>query len=218
MFDDEKFDQDLESLVLKMTETVDEKTGEKLNELKNRLIELHRENIVKINHSVMELVCAKQLILKGYRVQVERGLENVLICDLYAKKGYGSLIVEVETGYIPPKHALDPSAYTLARIASKIIRYSVHAEKFALGVPLHYILKFPKSFTIPPRYRKLEDVKSIKSLCDRYYQNPPILLEEMKYARIHCIYVIDVDQTRVHEVDPEAYIKYYMEGYPPPQV
>jgi hypothetical protein len=29
----------------------------KLNMLKDWLIKLHRENVVKINHSVMELVC-----------------------------------------------------------------------------------------------------------------------------------------------------------------
>ena len=40
-----------------------------------------------------------------------------------------------------------------------------------------------------------------------YYKNPPIHLNEIKYARIHCIYIIDVDQTRVKEVDPETYIK-----------
>jgi hypothetical protein len=154
----------------------------------------------------MELVCSKHLILKGYEVQVEHKLENALICDICAEKGYGSLIVEVETGYIPPQHALDPSTYTLARIASKTIRYSNYAEKFALGVPTHYILRFPKTLTLPPRHRKMEEIESIKTLCDLYYQNPPIHLNEIKYARIHCVYIIDVDRTTVQEVDPETYI------------
>ena len=202
-----KFDRDLEYLVLKMAEEVDEDIEWKLNELKRRLIHLHDERIVKINHSVMELVCSKQLILKGYDVQVERRLENKLVCDLYAEKGYGSLIVEVETGYIPPSHALDPSSYTLARIASKIIRYSACAERFALGVPPHYIVRYPKTLTVPPRCRKREKLKSIKRLCDKYYQNPPIRLNEIQYARIHGIYIIDVDHTRTQEVDPQAYLQ-----------
>jgi hypothetical protein len=40
-----------------------------------------------------------------------------------------------------------------------------------------------------------------------YYKKPPIHLEEVKYARIHCIYIIDVDQIKVEEVAPETYIK-----------
>jgi hypothetical protein len=205
MANTEKFEQDLKFLVSKLVEGVGKETENKLSELKNRLFQLHRENVVKINHSVMELVCAKQLILKGYEVQVEHPLGEALTCDLYAVKGYGSLIVEIETGFIPPEHALDPSAYTWARIASKIIRYSSHAGKFALGVPPHYVLPFPQAFTLPSRERTLEDIKSIKSLCDLYYQNPPVSFEEVKNAHIHSVYIIDVDQTSVREVDPETY-------------
>jgi hypothetical protein len=207
MVDTEKFDRDLNSLFYKMAGKTKEAIKEQLSELKDRLIQLNKENLVKINHSVMELICSQHLLLKGYDVQVEHQLENMLICDLYAEKGYGSLVVEVETGYIPPQHALGPSTYTLARLASKIIRYSIHAEKFALGVPTHYILRFPETLILPPRYRKLEDIKSVKNLCDMYYKKPPIHLDEVKYARIHCIYIIDVDQMKVEEVDPETYIK-----------
>jgi len=208
MANTEKFEQDLNFLISKLTQTMEKETENKLNELKNHLMQLHKENVVKINHSVMELVCAKYLILKGYDVLVELPLDGTLTCDLYAVKGYGSLIVEIETGFIPPEHALDPSAYTSARIASKIIRYSSHSGKFALGIPPHYVLPFPQAFTLPPRERMLEGIKAIKSLCDLYYQNPPVSLEEVQNARIHSIYIIDVDQTSVREVDPETYVNY----------
>jgi len=204
---DEKFEEDLKLLLPKLAQNSPEGTERKLAELKERLVQLHKENVVKINHSVMELVCAKYLIEKGYEIQIEHPLEGGITCDLFATKGYGSLIVEIETGFVPPDHALDPSAYIAARIASKIVRYSSYAGKFALGMPPHYVLQFPALFTVPPRDRKPEDLWAIKSLCDLYYVNPPVTLKEVKDARIHTVYVIDVDEAAVREVEPEAYVK-----------
>lgn len=207
MVKDEKFDEDLNLLLSKLIQNSSHEASKKLTPLKDRLIQLHRENIVKINHSVMELVCAKHLVEKGYEVLVEHPLDSSLTCDLYGTKGYGSLIVEIETGFVPPDHALDPSAYIGARIASKVIRYSSHAGKFALGLPPHYVLQFPPPFTQPPRERKSSDLKNIKKLCDLYYQNPPVSLYEIRNARIHVIYVIDVDEAAIREIEPEAYLK-----------
>ena len=202
-----KFDRDLGVLLTRLNEGVDGDTEEKLNRLRDRLIRLNEENIVKINHSVMELVCAKHLILKGYDVDVERPLEGGVICDLYGVKGFGSLIVEVETGFVPPEHALDPATYCKARIASKITRYGNHSEKFALGVPPYYILQIPPALTRPPRGRKSEELREIKSRCDLYYKNPPVSLDEIMNARLHTIYVIDVDGVTVREVDPSTYVE-----------
>jgi hypothetical protein len=203
----ERFEQDLYSLLSRLTVDVNEEAENKLNMLKDWLVKLQKENVVKINHSVMELVCAKYLILKGYEVQLEYQLNELLTCDLYSTKGYGNLIVEIETGFIPPEHALNPLTYTSARLASKIIRYSSYAGKFALGVPPHYILPFPHALAKPPRKRTPTDVEFIKKLCDKYYQNPPVTKEEICNARIQEIYIIDVDQARVQEIDPETYLK-----------
>jgi len=203
----EKFEEDLEFLLSKLVQGVQSEHREKLKRLRHRLVQLHNENLVKINHSVMELVCAKHLILKEYDVDVEHPLEDGLTCDLYATKGYGNLIVEVETGFIPPEQALDPSAYLEARIASKIVRYSNRVGKFALGTPPHYVLPLPQVIAVPPRRRTVKNLKAIKSLCDLYYQNPPVSLDEVENARLHVVYVIDVDNAVVKEVDPDAYVK-----------
>jgi len=202
-----KFDRDLGILLKRLNKSADEETKKKLYRLKDRLIRLNEENVVKINHSVMELVCAKHLILKGYEVDVERPLEGGVICDLYGVKGFGSLIVEVETGFVPPEHALDPATYCKARIASKITRYGNHSEKFALGVPPYYILQIPPALTKPPRDRKSEELREIKSRCDLYYKNPPVSLDEIRNARLHTVYVIDVDGVTVREVDPSTYVE-----------
>ncbi|PVX27663.1 MAG: hypothetical protein CW716_01140 [Candidatus Bathyarchaeum sp.] len=202
----DKFTRDVEILSAKLSNGIDAEAQEKLNALKDKLIRLHEENVVKINHSVMELVCAKHLILKGYEVDIERPVDG-LVCDLYCVKGLGSHIVEVETGFIPPRHALDPDNYRRSRIASKIIRYGNHSEKFALGVPPYYLLQIPDILVEPPRDRTMKDLKYLKSLCDLYYKNPPVTLDEIRNARIHTIYIIDVDETVIREVDPATYLK-----------
>ena len=207
MANNRKFEEDLTALVARLSVSLEESAKQKLNKLKNDLFRLQRENVVKINHSVMELVCAKYLILKGYDIEIEYPLDPILTCDLYSTKGYGNLIVEVETGYIPPEHAMDPLTYTTARLASKIVRYSSFAGKFAIGVPLHYVLPLPTSLAVPPRRRNSQDIERIKNLCDRYYDKPPITEEGIRNARIHEIYMIDVDRLRVQETDPEAYMK-----------
>lgn len=203
----QKFERDLTVIIDRLTLDEDKECQNKLNMLKDWLIKLHNENIVKINHSVMELVCAKYLFQKGYEVQLEYPLNEILTCDLFGIKGLGNLIVEIETGYIPPENALTPLTYTTARLASKIIRYSSFAGKFALGTPPHYILPFPRALAKPPRNRTDQEIAQIKQLCDAYYQKPPVTLDEIRNARIQEIYIIDVDKAIVQEIDPEAYLK-----------
>jgi len=201
-----KFDRDIEILLVRLNSDTDEEAQKKLNVLRDKLIRLHEENVVKINHSVMELVCAKHLILKGYEMDIERPVDG-LVCDLYGVKGLGSHIVEVETGFIPPSHALDPANYRKSRIASKIIRYGNHSDKFALGVPPYYMLQIPDILVKPPRDRTVKDLNYLKTLCDLYYRNPPVSLDEIRNARIHIIYIIDVDEIAIREVDPATYLK-----------
>jgi len=201
-----KFNRDIEILLARLNSDTDEESQKKLNVLRDKLIRLHEENVVKINHSVMELVCAKHLILKGYEMDIERSVDG-LVCDLYGVKGLGSHIVEVETGFIPPSHALDPANYRKSRIASKIIRYGNHSDKFALGVPPYYMLQIPDILVKPPRDRTVKDLKYLKTLCDLYYRNPPVSLDEIRNARIHIIYIIDVDEIAIREVDPATYLK-----------
>jgi len=183
-------------------------TGEiikRMDFVKFRLIELYKRNIVKINHSAMELVCARHLIRYDYAVDVERQLNDILICDLYAKKGDGEAIVEIETGFIPPEHALDPLSYYSARVASKIARYSKFANQFVLATPPVSVLPIPKIFRRPPRDRGRDEINRVKELCDRYYRNPPVSFNEILNSHLHMIYIINVDQGKVTEMDIDSY-------------
>lgn len=185
-----------------------EEVVERMNFVKNRLIELYMRNLVKINHSAMELVCAKHLIRYGYKVDVEKQLTDILICDVYAEKGEGAAIVEIETGFIPPEHALDPLSYYVARIASKIARYSKHANQFVLATPPVSILPIPALFRRPPRDRRPSEIKKVKVLCDKYYKNPPVTEDEILNGRLHITYIINIDAGKVVEMDIDSYFEH----------
>jgi hypothetical protein len=200
-----KFQKDIRTLLERMSPGLPEEIIEELESLANRLVQMNNKRLVKINHSVMELLCARHLLLKGYQVSLEQPVGEILVCDLFGVKGDGRTIVEVETGYTPPSHALDPQTYNRARVASKIARYSVYCDKFALGVPPFHLLDIPRLFTKPPRDRDPEDVGRVKKLCDLYYSNPPITSENITAARLHSLYIIDVDPHVVREIDPEGY-------------
>lgn len=178
---------------------------DKMLALKDSLLDLSSRNLVKINHSVMELVTAKYLIENGFDVELEHEVDGVF-CDVYAMKGYGSVIVEVETGFVPPENAVDPTTYLKARIASKITRYSGFANKFILATPPYYIMQIPPAITKPPRFRTDEEIASIKGLCDLYYTSPPVSLEEVRNARLHSIYAVDVDNVSVREWEVNEYL------------
>jgi len=53
----------------------------------------------------------------------------------------------------------------------------------------------------------VEDLKYLKTLCDLYYRNPPVSFDEIRNARIHTIYIINVDEVAIREVDPTTYLK-----------
>lgn len=134
--DVEKFTDDIYAIAQRLSEGQTGEAKSKINYVRERLIELYTQNLVKINHSVLEIICASNLISQGYSVDVEKPLSDNLVCDVFATKGDGTFIMEIETGFTPPDHALDTIDYYVARIASKIGRYSKYCSKFALATPV----------------------------------------------------------------------------------
>jgi hypothetical protein len=204
----ERFNEDLSTLMERIGSSEPQFVLDKLDRVRSRLVELKQRRIVKINHSAMELLVARSLIREGYEVVVEQPLGGNLICDLHATKGEGSMIVEVETGYTPPNHALDPLTYNRSRTASKISRYSHFADKFALGTLPTNIMPVNPIFLKSPRLRTPAEMYHIKKLCDNYYSQPPVSFDEIQNAHLHSIYLIDVDNASVEQIDPETYIEF----------
>lgn len=201
-----KFQDDVDVMSGKLSKHLKENDIPKLNYVKTQLIGMYKKNLVKINHSILELICASTLISRGYAVEVEKDVSDILVCDIFAKKGGGNTIIEIETGFTPPEHAMDTIDYFSARIMSKIARYSQHCSKFSLATPAVGILPISKIFLLPPNARKKEDVQKIKDLCDRYYKNPPVEFDDILNAHLHSIFLINIDKGFAKELDPQGYV------------
>ena len=205
--DIEKFTDDVYTVAEKLTQNKPPEMKSRINFVRERLIELYQKNLVKINHSVLEMICASNLIAQGYTVDIEKHLSDILVCDVFATKGDGTFIMEIETGFTPPDHALDTIDYYVARIASKIARYSQFCSKFALATPVVGILPIPKIFLKPPSKRTREEVLKMKQLCDRFYRNPPIEQDDILNARLHSVYLINIDKCFAKQIDPYGYLE-----------
>ena len=202
----EKFRNDIFEMSEKLSKNLKENDVPKLNYVGQQLIGMYKKNLVKINHSILELICASSLISRGFTVEVEKDVSDILVCDIFAKKGGGNNIIEIETGFTPPEHAMDTIDYFSARIMSKIARYSQHCSKFSLATPVVGLLPISKIFLLPPNARKKDDVQKIKDLCDRYYKNPPIEYDDILNAHLHSIYLINIDKGFAKELDPQGYV------------
>lgn len=203
----EKFRYDVYELTEKLSRHLQENDVPKLNYVRQRLIELYQENLVKINHSVLELICASNLISRGYVVDAEKSVSDILVCDIFAEKGDGTTIIEIETGFTPPGHALDTIDYYTARIISKIARYSQYCSKFSLATPVIGVLPIPEIFLIPPNSRDKKEIENAQNLCNRFYKNPPIKYEEILNAKLHSVYLIHTDKGFSKELDPCSYLE-----------
>lgn len=203
----EKFRNDVYEMTTRLTSNLAQDDIPKLNFVRQKLIDMYQANLVKINHSVLELICAANLIARGYTVDVEKKLSGILVCDIFAQKGDGSTIIEIETGFTPPDHALDTIDYYAARIMSKIARYSQFCSKFSLATPVIGLLPVPKLFLIPPNARKESEIQKVKKLCDRFYKNPPIKSDDILNAHLHSIYLINIDKSFAKEIDPTSYLE-----------
>ncbi|HZW84965.1 MAG TPA: hypothetical protein VFE91_03555 [Nitrososphaerales archaeon] len=201
-----RFRSDLNDLAARVCQGEDGLVKSKVLRTADVLVELYRKNQVKINHSALELVCAKGLIEQGYDVKVEHRLDRMLVCDVFGRGTDGTKLVEIETGFIPPEAALKPSTYALTRIASKIARYSRFSKKFALGTTPSYVLDIPEFFVKSEKSRRRDEAAEIKALTDLQYNRPPISMDDLMKSSLHSIILIDVDSGKTWEMDPGKYV------------
>ena len=206
LLDLDKFRNDVFQISERLSEKLTDKQIEKLDFVREKLIELYQHNLVKINHSVLELICASELIRHEYVVDIEKRLSDILVCDIFARKGDGSVIIEIETGFTPPAHALNTVDYYIARIMSKISRYSQFCSKFSLATPVVGVLPIPTIFLIPPSARNPNDVKRNQVICNRFYKNPAIEFDSILNAHLHSVYLINTDKGFAKQLDPQNYV------------
>ncbi len=224
-----KFARDLDTLIDRIRPSISADHLDNLYEVRDRLVELSRRGLAKVNHSVMQVLCAKHLIEEGYEVRVEYSLNGgSLTADLFAVRermlGLGedprdailsemhgvseneeTLVLEVETGFVPPKAALSPGSYRSTRIAAKIARYAGFSHRFSLATPHYHVLQIPDVMLQPVGHRDESQLLKLKDLCDSQYFSPPVLYDALATSEIHSVFVVNVDETKTREVDPQQY-------------
>ena len=203
--------EDIDAVVSRLAEGLEGGARVRLEQLGSRLKELALRKVVSSNHTVMELVVASHLLSKGYEVDVEHVLAPDLVCDVYASLNGESLIVEVETGFVPPENSTDPVAYRLARELSKVARYSRYSDYFAMAIPPFHILQLPYIVFLPPEQRAEWGIEYFKRLVDIYYTKPPVKLEELLTARLHYVYIVLVDALKLVELTAREYFITFIE-------
>ena len=65
----EKFRNDVTVMTEKLSIPLKESDASKLIDVRQQLIGMYKKNLVKINHSILELICASSLISRGYAVE-----------------------------------------------------------------------------------------------------------------------------------------------------
>lgn len=220
----------MDSLLTQLRPASDAGTMDQLTRIRDRLVELNRKRLVKINHSVLQVLCAKHLAEQGYDVrcehplvggqlsadlfavrdrepELEHDIETVLISErLGLPVEKEALVVEIETGYVPPKAALYPTRYRQTRNAAKIARYCRYSHRFGLATPSYHVLQIPAILLKPPELRDMNEIRQIKEECDLYYKSPPILFDTLAMSEIDQIYIISVDNANVTQIPPEEYL------------
>jgi len=216
--------EDIDLVVERLESKLDPDSAASLRWLGSKLKNLALRRAISSNHTVMELVVAAYLLSKGYSVDAEREVAPGLVCDLYATKDDKTLVVEVETGFVPPENSKDPIAYRFARELSKVARYSKHADIFAMAVPPFHILQLPPLIFLPSAERRLWNLEAFKRILDAYYARPPLELDDLLSAKLHYVYVVLVDTLELIELTAREYFLTFVErpsilmarnGWPP---
>lgn len=130
-------------------------------------LEVSRGGIAKY-HALLQFIIALDLYRRGFDVSVEEPVDGGLKADVYAESPEGRVIVEVETGYVPPDRIYSLEDFLRFKIAFKAIAYSAHADLFIVATPSHITLPIPHELLKPIEDRDPLDVAKIKSLAMGY--------------------------------------------------
>jgi len=100
-------------------------------------------------HARLQYIVASYLKEKGYSVDVERCVDGIHYADVYADNGKETVIVEVETGYVPPIFIEHAEEYLWARTIVKTIKYACLASEFYIATPSYVKMAVPSILLEP---------------------------------------------------------------------
>ncbi len=98
-------------------------------------------------HAAVQVIVAQRLSEQGFVVSLEHEIDRVHVADVLAYNDTKSLIVEVETGYLPPMFISCAEDYIEAKLALKALKYSCSVDEFYIAMPSYMRLPIPRALT-----------------------------------------------------------------------
>ncbi|MEM0365577.1 MAG: hypothetical protein QXR02_01440 [Acidilobaceae archaeon] len=166
-----------------------------------RLYEEVSRGAIARYHALLQLIVAIDLHLRGFDVRVEEELPTGFKADVYAESPCCSVIVEVETGYIPQEWILRLEDFIASRVAFKAVAYSIDSDIFILAIPSHLRLLIPNPLLKPIEERDELDISMIRAMVTRYNRNQATRIGwRAQLARIDAIGYINVEEAIVEYI------------------
>ncbi|MFP3190601.1 MAG: hypothetical protein RXR31_04600 [Thermoproteota archaeon] len=200
-----KFLLELEELYLKNSEQLEDPYKDIFRQLIDKAIQLYLRQLVKSNHTMMELILALHFLKRKKVVDIEKELGDLIADVLVLNNGKYEELIEIETGFVPPEYSADPVSYRFAREVSKVARYCKYSDFFSLACPPFHLLQVPEIFLKAPKERDEAELKEIKKILDVYYKALPIEIDDLRNAKIDYIYIINVDNLKVKRLTLNEY-------------
>ncbi|MCE4599634.1 MAG: hypothetical protein F7C81_05495, partial [Desulfurococcales archaeon] len=132
-----------------------------VNSIYSKLYNLYKKKGIARFHVILQYIMSAYLYNRGYDVYVEEDIGKGYKADIYAEAPWESLIVEVETGYIPPSRHLDFEDYLIGKIIYKTLVYSQYADKFSIAIPSHLNIRFPRYLLCKRLLNRYNNLKEI---------------------------------------------------------
>ena len=170
-----------------------------------KAIALYRTKNIPLNHILAEVLLAHYLASRGYdTIDIEHTVGSAK-CDVYAYQNRVTHCIEIEFGFVPPKHILDSYEYSQARHIKKAVQLRKNGvTHISFAYPRNYIPPIPLELLRPPSIRSLDRLHKLIALVRKY---SPLDEEEeriLAHIQIHSVFIFDFTTARVVELIPQT--------------
>ena len=158
-------------------------------------------------HATVQRIVASWLRGMGFNAMLEHCVDGVHYADVYAVDGNTSIIVEVETGYVPPMFIGSAEEYMLARAIVKTVKYACLADEFYIATPSYFRPPIPDVIVRPVDEQAVE---AASGLVGRFFGEKwaEETLRRLRGCRLAGLMLVNVSRRTVSVVKGEGLTPY----------
>ncbi len=161
-------------------------------------------------HAMIQRIVASWLRRLGFEVSLEHNVDGIHYADVFASDGVRNIIVEVETGYVPPMFISEAEVYMLARAIVKTVKYGCLADEFFIATPSYVRPPLPSLLVRSP-----EDaaVMTASKLVERFFGErwAEETLKNVRECRFTGLMLVNVSRRDVSVIRNEDLTSYLAE-------